>query len=119
MAIHKWNGHQISIQSYAVPRVLWCGLAFSVQIDGIEKYSSPKNFEGFRTVVPFKVLDKSNVINGYVESGHPCTVLHAVYRVFIGNEEVANGSVRASNWYMTYLFFGVVFAAVVLLIKNT
>lgn len=118
MAIHRWNEHQISVESYAVPKFLWFGMALSVQIDGIEKYSSPETFEGFRTVVPFKILDKGNVINGHVESGHPCTVLHAVYRVFINNKEVASGAARASNWYMTYLIFGAVFAAFVLLTKS-
>jgi len=107
MAIHDWNGHKIEVKSHAVPKMLWFGVSFSVAIDESEKFSSPQHFEGLRTVVPFKVTDKGNLFEGHVESRRPCSVLYAAYRVVIGNDEVAAGSVRASNWYITYIIIGV------------
>lgn len=106
MAVHTWNGHEIEVESHAVPKLLWLGMNFSVRIDGAEKFSSPKHFEGLRTTVPFKVMDAGNVIHGHIESGRPCSAIHSVYRVFIENELIANGSVRARNWYVTYTILG-------------
>jgi hypothetical protein len=113
MAIHEWNGHRIEVKSYAVPKMLWFGVAFSVAIDESERFSSPHQIEGLRTVVPFKVTDNGSLFEGRVESGRPCSVLYAAYRVIIGNEEVATGSVIASNWYATYAIIASVFAIAV------
>lgn len=111
MATHNWNGHTIEVKSHASPLLLWFGISFSVAIDGSERLSSPKHFEGLRSTIPFKFLHNGNLVEGHVVSGRPCSVLHAVYRVMIDNNEVARGSVRASNWYITYAIMGVTLIA--------
>lgn len=106
MAIHNWNGHRIEVRSLAVPKLLWFGVSFSVVIDESEKFSSPTHLEGLRTVVPFKITDQGNLFDGRIESKRPGSVLYAAYRVIINNDEVATGSVMASNWYITYAILG-------------
>lgn len=102
MANHSWNGHLIEVESHATPKLLWFGMSFSVRVDGSRSFRSPDYFEGLRTVVPFEIVDAGTVRRGRVESGRPCSVLYAVYRVFIEEQEVARGAVRARNWYTTY-----------------
>jgi hypothetical protein len=116
MGTHSWNGHLIEVESHATPKLLWFGVAFSVRVDGA-KFRSPDYFEGLRTVIPFEIADSGTVRRGRVESGHPCSVLHAVYRVYIEEEEVARGAVRARNWYITYGIIAAVVLGILAILK--
>ena len=108
MPTHSWNEHTIEVASYAAARLLWFGIGFSVVVDGSSVYCSPTTVEGLRTVVPFQIRDAGVLYSGRVESGRPCSVLRAAYRVILEGQEIASGVVRARNWYVTY---GIILAA--------
>jgi hypothetical protein len=86
---------------------LWFGVGFSVRVDGSAGFHSPDHFEGRSTTVLFEIRDNGVVRQGRVESGRPCSVLKAAYRIVLENQEIASGFVRARNWYVTY---GIMFA---------
>ena len=102
MPIHSWNGHTIEVASYATPRLFWFGIGFSVLVDGSSIFRSPDHFEGRRTTIPFEIRDAAVARRGRVESAGVCSVLRASYRVFVEEQEIATGVVRARNWYVTY-----------------
>jgi hypothetical protein len=102
LATHIWKGHTIEVESYTTPKLFWFSLAFSVRVDNKVFFQSPDKLEGLHTIVPFEVAGADSVKRGRVVSGHPCSSLYAVYRVFIDDQEVAKGAVRARNWYVTY-----------------
>ena len=113
MATHNWNGHAIEVQSYATPRLLWFSVAFLVHVDTAASFRSPSHIEGFRTIVPFQILEAGTVRHGRVESIRPFSVLRGGYRVFVEDQEVGSGTVRAQNWYITYgIIAGVVLASI-------
>ena len=113
MPTHSWNGHTIEVESYATQQLLWFGVSFAVLVDGSSSFRSPDHFEGLRTNVPFEIRDAATLRRGRIESGRPCSVLRASYRVFLDEQEIASGVVRARNWYVTY---GIMLAAVIALL---
>jgi hypothetical protein len=112
MPTHTWNEHTIEVESYTTPRCFWFGVSFSVLVDGSSNFRSPDHFEGLRTTVPFEIRDATIVRQGRVESGRPCSILRSSYRVFLDEQEIARGVVRARNWYVTY---GIMLATVIVL----
>jgi hypothetical protein len=112
MPTHTWKGHTIEVTSYATPRLLWFGISFSVLVDGTSSFRSPDHFEGLGTIVPFEIRDTTEARRGRVESGRPCSVLRASYRVILDEQEIGSGVVRARNWYVTY---GIILAAVIVI----
>jgi hypothetical protein len=114
MAKHAWNGHEIEVECYSVPRTFWTGYSLSVHIDGSPAGRSPDHWEGFHTVVPFQINDNGNIRNGSIVSGHIFLALRGPYRVLVEDKQIASGVVRAANWYVPYgilpgLMLGILF----------
>jgi hypothetical protein len=102
MPIHTYNGHQIEVECYMSPKLLWMGIGFLIRINGAIQGRSPDRIEGLRTTVPFQFSDSGVMRHGRVVSGFPFTAAWAPYRIFVEEEQVASGITRASNWYVTY-----------------
>jgi hypothetical protein len=92
MATHTWNGHAIEVQSYATPRLLWFSIAFLVHVDAAASFRSPSHLEGFRTIVPFQILEAGTVRHGRVESTRPFSVLRGGCRFPWATFSVAVGA---------------------------
>lgn len=99
---HEIKGHQIEVESYACPSMLWFGVGLRVLFDGKEIARSANRCEGLRTRVPFEIPLGTAKIAGHVVSEGIVSVRRTRYSLFIGDQQSGTGCVRAKNWYITY-----------------
>lgn len=114
---HEIEGHEIEVESYASPSMLWFGVGLRVLLDGIEVARSASRCEGLRTRVPFEIQLGTTAKAGVVVSDGIASVLRTRYSLFIDDQQAGTGCVRAKNWYVTYSLILAVCVLVVLWMK--
>jgi len=84
---------------------------FCVRIDDGEFFSPPGRLEWGKSATKFSISAGNQIWDGKVETvpgiGNK-TVLRTLYRLSVGNDQIAEGVLRAENWYFTFGLLGVV-----------
>lgn len=100
MKKHIIDDQEIKVYSKGLVKHAWCTVEFIVETADGTLFRSPKQFEGLKSVVKFKLKGEENEYQ--LITKRPASLILSKYKIILNDKEIDAGTVRAENWYMLY-----------------
>ncbi|MBN2267662.1 MAG: hypothetical protein JW725_05000 [Candidatus Babeliaceae bacterium] len=118
MAQHHWQGHTVDVQMVLDPKYLWVAGGFVVNIDSSNIFKYHNKFEAGGTSTDFSISERNSAYTGSVRSVGRVLAMRTKYQVIIEGNVIAEGVLRAKNWYILYAMMPILFGVFFVLVRQ-